>query len=128
MIARESAYHGSLEVSASLTGMSYCHDGFGLPGNMVIRTAPPYYGRFAEPGESEVAYSRRLARELDQQIQAEDPATIGGFIGEPAIGSGGLIPPPQGYWAEIRNVLAKYDILLVADNGLPVKLSGLSLI
>ena len=31
------------------------------------------------------------------------------------IGSGGIYPPPEGYWAEIKAVLAKHDILLIAD-------------
>ena len=39
------------------------------------------------------------------------------FIGEPAIGTGGLIPAPDGYWAEIQKVLAKYNVLLIADEG-----------
>jgi L-2,4-diaminobutyrate transaminase len=31
------------------------------------------------------------------------------------MGTGGIIPPPDGYWADIQAVLKKYDILLIAD-------------
>jgi len=31
------------------------------------------------------------------------------------MGSGGIVPPPNGYWQAIQAVLEKYDILLIAD-------------
>lgn len=48
-------------------------------------------------------------------ILAEGPDTIAAFIGEPILGTGGIVPPPAGYWAAIQAVLRKYDVLLVAD-------------
>ncbi|MFY0312160.1 aminotransferase class III-fold pyridoxal phosphate-dependent enzyme [Leisingera sp. D0M16] len=115
IIAREGAYHGSGQMSAALTGLAYCHDGFDLPLDAVLRTGRPHYLQDAEPGESEIAFSRRRARELDALIRAADPGTIGAFIGEPAMGAGGVILPPEGYWSEIQEVLARHDILLIAD-------------
>ena len=105
IIAREGAYHGSGQMSAAATGLTYCHDGFGLPLDAVLRAARPHYLRDAEPGESEVAFSKRLAAELDAQIRAAGADTIAAFIGEPAMGSGGVILPPEGYWAEVQEVL-----------------------
>ena len=115
IIARDAAYHGSGILSASLTGMSYCHDGFDLPDAGVLRAGRPHYYQDAEPGESEIAFSKRRAAELESLILAAGPETIGAFIGEPVIGSGGVLPPPDGYWAEIQNVLERHDILLIAD-------------
>jgi L-2,4-diaminobutyrate transaminase len=40
---------------------------------------------------------------------------VAAFIGEPVLGTGGIVPPPEGYWEEIQAVLGKYDILLIAD-------------
>ena len=48
-------------------------------------------------------------------ILAEGPDTVAAFVGEPMLGTGGIVPPPEGYWAAIGAVLKKYDILLVAD-------------
>ena len=31
------------------------------------------------------------------------------------MGAGGVIPPPEGYWAEVQEVLARHDVLLIAD-------------
>ena len=101
--------------SASLTGMDYCHDGFDLPASFVLRTDRPHYALDAEPGETEIAFSCRLARQLDAQIRCEGAETIAAFIGEPVIGSGGAILPPEGYWQEIQEVLTRHDILLIAD-------------
>ncbi|MEM8850002.1 MAG: aminotransferase class III-fold pyridoxal phosphate-dependent enzyme [Pseudomonadota bacterium] len=115
IIAREGAYHGSGQMSAALTAMTYCHDGFALPHDGVLRTGRPSYLHDAEPGEDECDFSRRRGAELDALIRAEDPGTIAAFIGEPAMGAGGVILPPDGYWAEIQDVLARHDILLIAD-------------
>ncbi|MCR9151600.1 MAG: aminotransferase [Rhodobacteraceae bacterium] len=115
IIARTGAYHGSGQVSAALTGMAYCHKGFDVPLEAVLRTGRPHYLLDAEPGETEIAFSRRRARELDALIRAEGADTIGAFIGEPAMGAGGVILPPEGYWAEVQEVLARHDILLIAD-------------
>lgn len=48
-------------------------------------------------------------------IEREGADTIAAFIGEPALGTGGLVPPPAGYWERIQEVLRKHDILLIAD-------------
>ena len=36
-------------------------------------------------------------------------------VGEPVLGTGGIVPPPEGYWDAIQKVLARHDILLIAD-------------
>ena len=53
--------------------------------------------------------------EFEKLILKEDPETIAAFIGEPVMGAGGLIVPPQGYWKKIQAVCKKYDILIIAD-------------
>jgi len=53
--------------------------------------------------------------ELEAMIHAEGADTIAAFIGEPVLGTGGIVPPPAGYWPAIQEVLDRHDILLVAD-------------
>ncbi len=48
-------------------------------------------------------------------IEREGPDTIAAFIAEPVMGAGGVIVPPDGYYAKIQAVLDKYDILYIAD-------------
>jgi L-2,4-diaminobutyrate transaminase len=115
IIARERGYHGCSVVSGSMTGMSFYHDYMDLPVSGILRTGVPHYYWGANPGETELEFSARRARELEELILREDPETVGAFIAEPVLGTGGITPPPEGYWAAIQPVLAKYDVLLIAD-------------
>jgi L-2,4-diaminobutyrate transaminase len=115
IIARERGYHGSGLMTGSLTGLPVFHKAFDLPFPQVRHTMCPHYWKYAEDGESELAFSQRCADELERLILVEGPETVAAFIGEPAMGTGGLIPAPEGYWAAIQEVLDKYDVLLIAD-------------
>lgn len=115
IISRERGYHGCSVVSGSMTGMSFYHDHMDLPRAGVLHTGAPHYYWGAEAGETELEFSKRRAAELEQLILREDPDTIGAFIAEPVLGTGGITPPPEGYWAEVQKILHKYDILLIAD-------------
>jgi L-2,4-diaminobutyrate transaminase len=86
-----------------------------LPLAVIKRTGVPHHYWGARPGETEQEFSQRRADELEELILAEGPDTVAAFIGEPVLGTGGLIPPPAGYWAAIQKVLRKYDILLIVD-------------
>jgi L-2,4-diaminobutyrate transaminase len=115
IIARQRGYHGCSVMSGSMTGMAFYHDHMDLPVALVRHTGVPHYYWGAHPGESETAFSARRAAELEQLILDEGPDTVGAFIAEPVLGTGGIIPPPAGYWDEIQKVLKKYDVLLIAD-------------
>lgn len=115
IIARQRGYHGSGLMSGSLTGLPLFHNSFDLPLARILHTSCPHHWRFAKEGESEREFSHRLAGELEALILAEGPDTVAAFIGEPVMGTGGIIPPPERYWEEIQAVLARHDILLIAD-------------
>jgi L-2,4-diaminobutyrate transaminase len=115
IISRERGYHGSSVMSGGLTGLSFYHAAFDLPFGPIRHTGAPHHYWGAEPGESEAEFSTRRARELDEMIEREGPDTVAAFIGEPVLGTGGIIPPPNGYWPAIQEVLKKYDVLLIAD-------------
>ncbi|MDA9521716.1 hypothetical protein XI06_15615 [Bradyrhizobium sp. CCBAU 11434] len=115
IISRDRGYHGCSVVSGSMTGMSFYHDHMDLPFPGILHTGAPHHYWGAEQGESEEAFSRRRAAELEQLILREGPETVGAFIGEPVLGTGGITPPPAAYWREIQAVLRRYDVLLIAD-------------
>jgi L-2,4-diaminobutyrate transaminase len=115
IISRWRGYHGSGLMTGSLTGLKLFHQKFDLPLAQVLHTEAPYYLRRPEVGMSEEAFSAWCAERLEAMILAEDPDTVAAFIGEPLLGTGGIVPPPEGYWQAIQPVLEKYDILLVAD-------------
>jgi len=102
-------------MSGSLTGLELFHNQFDLPLSPVLHTDAPYYFGRDDKSLSEAAFSERCAQRLEQLIENEGADTIAAFIGEPILGTGGLVPPPQGYWPAIQAVLEKHDILLIAD-------------
>lgn len=114
-ISRQQAYHGATVAAGSLTGIPSIHRDFDLPAIPVHHLTCPNFYRFARPGETQEAFSARLANELERYILAEGPESIAAFIGEPVIAAGGVIPPPTGYWAAIQAVCRRYDILVVID-------------
>jgi len=115
IISHQQAYHGNTIASASLSGMYYNHASFGLPLDGFLHITPPHHYRFSKPGESEEDFATRLANDLEDLIQREDPDTIGAFFTEPIMGSGGVIVPPPTYFEKVQSILKKYNILLIAD-------------
>lgn len=115
IISRWRGYHGSGVMTGSLTGLELFHNAFDLPRAPILHTQAPYYFRRDDRSMSEEQFSQYCADKLEEMILAEGPDTIAAFIGEPILGTGGIVPPPASYWQKIQAVLDKYDILLVAD-------------
>ncbi len=115
IISRERAYHGVTIASGSLTGLAVFHEKFDLPLPMVRHTKSVDQYRDKPAGMSEADYSAHLADELEKLILAEGPETVGAFIAEPVMGTGGVLVPPAGYFPAIQAVLDKYDVLMIAD-------------
>ena len=115
IISRWRGYHGSGLMTGSLTGLELFHKKFDLPLPQVIHTEAPYYFRRADTSMSEAQFVAHCASELEALIAREGADTIAAFIGEPALGTGGVVPPPAGYWEAIQAVLDRHDILLIAD-------------
>ena len=115
IISRWRGYHGSGIMTGSLTGLELFHNAFDLPRAPILHTEAPYYFRRADRSLSEEQFAEFCATRLDEMIVAEGPETIAAFIGEPLLGTGGIVPPPAGYWGKIQAVLRKRDILLIAD-------------
>ncbi|TWS95693.1 aspartate aminotransferase family protein [Reyranella sp. CPCC 100927] len=115
IISRWRGYHGSGLMTGSLTGLELFHKAFDLPLSAVVHTEAPYFFRRADRSLDEDGFSQYCADQLEATIQREGPDTVAAFIGEPMLGTGGIVPPPAGYWDKIQAVLRKYDVLLIAD-------------
>jgi len=114
IISRKNAYHGSTVAGASLGGMQPMHEQGGLPIPGIVHIAQPYW--FGEGGElDEETFGIQVADELEKKIIELGENKVAAFIAEPIQGAGGVIIPPKSYWPRIREILAKYDILFVAD-------------
>ena len=115
IISRWRGYHGSGLITGSLTGLALFHAKFDLPLDRILHTEAPYYYRRPDTAMSEAEFTAHCAAELEALIAREGADTIAAFIGEPVLGTGGIVPPPEGYWRAIQEVLDRHDILLIAD-------------
>ncbi len=115
IISRWRAYHGSGLVSGSMTGLAAYHARFNLPLDGFLHTHTPHFLRRPDWDMTEADFVDFLINELEALIAAEGPETIAAFIGEPIMGTGGILPPPKGYWEGVQKVLARHDIALIAD-------------
>ena len=115
IISRMKAYHGVTVASGSLTGLQPVHADFDLPLPQVLHAPCPHYYRYGEEGETEEAFSARMARELEELIVREGPDTVAAFIAEPVMGAGGVLIPPEGYFPAVAEVLRKYDVRFISD-------------
>ena len=109
IIARYRSYHGATAGAISLTGdpRRWAVEP-GIPG--VVHVLDPYHGieRGWESAESSLAM-------IEETIQLEGPQTIAAFILEPITGTNGVLVPPDGYLAGLRQLCDKYGIVMIAD-------------
>lgn len=115
IISRQRGYHGSGLMTGSMTGLELFHRKFDLPLDRILHTQAPYFYRRPELSMSEADFVAWLVADLEALIAREGADTIAAFIGEPVLGTGGIVPPPAGYWDAIQAVLNRHDILLIAD-------------
>jgi adenosylmethionine-8-amino-7-oxononanoate aminotransferase len=96
IVSRRFAYHGVNAYGTSLGGIAANQEGFGRLVEDVLVVDDD------DPAE--------LAAALDGLGER-----AAAFIGEPVIGAGGVIPPPDGYWPEVERILRERDVLFIAD-------------
>ncbi len=116
IISRERAYHGSTVAGASMSGLRFMQGIFDLPLPRFHHVGPtPHYYEYGKPGESEHDFAMRCAKAVEDKILEIGPENVAAFAGEPVMGAGGLMTPPEGYWPEIERICRKYDVLLWSD-------------
>ena len=115
IISRLGAYHGLTYAAGSLTGIPAYHKAFDLPVAGVLHTSCPHYFRYAQPDESEEAFTNRMIAEVETLIAKEGGETVAAFFAEPIMGTGGVLIPPKGYFERLQKVLDRHDILFIAD-------------
>lgn len=114
IISRVNGYHGSTVAGASLGGMTYMHEQGDLPIPGIAHIPQPYW--FGEGGDmTPDEFGIWAAEQLEKKILELGVDNVGAFIAEPIQGAGGVIVPPDSYWPKIKEILARYDILFVAD-------------
>jgi len=114
ILSRGDAYHGSTYLSGSVCGKLRDKNWMDHAEDLVsFLSSPNPLHRAA--GLSPADYCDVLVNELKERIVAIGADRIAAFIAEPVLASGGVIVPPEGYFARMAEVCRAHDILFIAD-------------
>jgi adenosylmethionine-8-amino-7-oxononanoate aminotransferase len=115
VISRAVAYHGTTQGALSITGIPDAKKYFEplVPG--AHKAANTNFYRAPEHGDDLDAFGRWAADQIELAIEAEGPDTVAAVFVEPVQNSGGCFPPPPGYFARLREICDRHDVLLVSD-------------
>ena len=108
------SYHGGTQQAVNLTGDPRRWASDSASAGVVHFWAPFLYrSRFyAETEEQETA---RALEHLETTIAFEGPATVAAIILETIPGTAGIMVPPPGYLAGVREICDKYGIVFILD-------------
>ena len=113
-ISRYRSYHGNSMGALAATGQAqrkYKYEPL-APG--FIHVAPPDSYRSPEKQDSK-PIDLQSVQEMDRVMTWELGETIAGVIMEPIITGGGVLMPPDGYMAGVKEVCEKHGALLIVD-------------
>ncbi len=115
VISRAVAYHGTPQGALSITGIPDAKKYFEplVPG--AHKAANTNFYRAPEHGDDLEAFGRWAADQIEIAIEMEGPDTVAAVFVEPVQNSGGCFPPPPGYFARLREICDRHDVLLVSD-------------
>lgn len=108
------SYHGATAGAIGVTGEPRRWPNEpAIPG--VVHFFGPYAYRSAFASTSEAQECERALDHLEQVITLEGPQTVAAVMIEPVVGTNGVLVPPNGYLAGVREICDRYGIVLIAD-------------
>ncbi|MFB6889403.1 aspartate aminotransferase family protein [Kitasatospora sp. NPDC056327] len=108
------SYHGATANAIALTGdpRRWANE-TGVSG--VVHFWGPYPYRSNFHAEDEAQECERSLAHLEQVIAFEGPGTVAAIILETVVGTAGVLVPPPGYLAGVREICDRHGIVLVLD-------------
>lgn len=108
------SYHGGTQQAINVTGdpRRWASDS-GTAG--VARFWAPFLYRSRFYAETEEQECERALEHLESTIQFEGPSTIAAIILETVPGTAGIMLPPKGYLAGVRELCDRYGIVFILD-------------
>lgn len=114
VVSFDRSWHGMTSGAASAT-FSAGRRGYGppMPGNLTLPTPNAYRSPFRNPDGS---YDWRSELEYGFAIvDAQSSGSLAACLVEPILSSGGIIEPPPGYLARLKELCVERGMLLVVD-------------
>jgi adenosylmethionine-8-amino-7-oxononanoate aminotransferase len=116
VIGRRQSYHGNTLGALAVGGNAWRRKQFEPLLIGATHVSPCYSYRGKQPGETDVAYGERLARELEEEFLRLNPRTVIAFVAETVAGATiGAVPPVPGYFKRVREVCDRHGVLLILD-------------
>jgi len=114
VLTRYRSYHGGSDLAINLTGdpRRWANDR-GVSG--VVHFHGPFLYRSQFYAETQAQECDRALRHLEQTIALEGPDTIAAILLESVPGTAGIMVPPPGYLAGVRELCDRYGIVFIAD-------------
>ena len=108
------SYHGATTTAINLTGdpRRFAND-YGSAG--VAHFFGPFLYRSPFHSADEQQETQRALEHLQQVVEFEGPSTIAAIVLETIPGTAGIMPPPPGYLAGVRDICNRYGIVYIAD-------------
>lgn len=108
------SYHGSTSTAISMTGdpRRWANE---PSDSSVVHFFGPYDYRSPFYSSSPQEESDRALEQLEQQIILEGASTIAAIVMETVVGTNGILVPPPGYLAGVRELCDRYGIVYIAD-------------
>ena len=114
VLSRYRSYHGGTDTAINLTGdprrwpNDYASSG-------VVHFNGPFLYRSMFHSETEEQETQRALEHLERLIQMEGPDSFAAIILESMPGTAGIMVPPPGYLAGVREICDRYGIVFIAD-------------
>ncbi|WP_066908685.1 aspartate aminotransferase family protein [Millisia brevis] len=114
VLSRYRSYHGGTETAINVTGdpRRWAND-HGNAGT--VHFFGPFLYRTHFHATTEQEETERALAHLDEVIRLEGASTIAAIVLESIPGTAGIMVPPPGYMAGVRELCDKYGIVFIAD-------------
>ncbi|EHB47806.1 Acetylornithine transaminase [Mycolicibacterium rhodesiae JS60] len=114
VLSRYRSYHGGTDTAINLTGdpRRYPND---YASSGVVHFNGPFLYRSSFFAENEQQETERALDYLERLIAHEGPASIAAIILESVPGTAGIMVPPPGYLAGVREICDRHGIVFIAD-------------
>ena len=113
IIALRGGLHGRTKLGMSITGINMWRTDKNPVGG--IHFAPNPYCYRCPLGKKYPECDLSCADMTEDIIKTATSGRPGAFIAEPIQGNAGIVTPPAGYFKRIKEILAKYNTLLIID-------------